>query len=124
MTFAEFIKIAMEQTGLSKYMLAKKLGVVQTTVANWEKGKTEPHDKKRETVFDFFGVTEDDLNSDTILVTCKKEKPVVTENNGPKEETKEDILKDLESLIQILTPAELTDVLSYTKYVVSKREQQ
>ena len=77
MTFAKFIKTALEQTGLTKYKLAKRLGISQSTVANWIDGKTEPHGKYRGQVLTIFGVTDDDLNGDSIVVHYQEEQPTI-----------------------------------------------
>lgn len=82
MTFSNFIKISLEQTGLTKYKLAKRLGISQTTVANWANGVTEPHDKLRFKVFDLFGVAENDLTLDNVVISYQKEKPPTQEGEG------------------------------------------
>ena len=47
MLFADFLKCAMEETGLSNYKLAKRLNTSQTTIANWLNGTSEPREKRR-----------------------------------------------------------------------------
>lgn len=58
MLFADFINWAMEQADLTNYKLAKRIGVSQTTIANWANGTTEPRDRRRAEVLDLFGVDE------------------------------------------------------------------
>lgn len=61
MLFADFINYAMETADITKYKLAKRLGVSQSTVANWISGYSEPRDKRRAEVLELFGVDEYDL---------------------------------------------------------------
>lgn len=63
MLFADFINWAMEQADLTNYKLAKRIGVSQTTIANWASGTTEPRDRRRAEVLDLFGVDEHDLET-------------------------------------------------------------
>ena len=61
MLFADFMNHAMIQAGITNYKLAKRLGISQTTVANWLAGTSEPRPKKKAEVFAVFGVNESDL---------------------------------------------------------------
>lgn len=74
MLFADFLNLAMNQAGLTNYKLAKRLGISQTTVANWLDGTTEPRSKKRGDVLALFGVAEKDLESGQFeIIYCKDE---------------------------------------------------
>lgn len=75
MQFADFLKYAMEQAGISKYKLAKRLDISQTTIANWLNGLNEPREKKREKVLNLFGVKEENLLEEHPKIDYKKEKP-------------------------------------------------
>lgn len=78
MLFADFINYAMDQAGLTKYKLAKDLGVSQSTIANWMNGSSEPRKRRRAEVLDFFGVDEDGLEEGFPEIFYKgnqKEKP-------------------------------------------------
>lgn len=85
MLFADFLNLAMNQAGLTNYKLAKRLGISQTTVANWLDGTTEPRSKKRGDVLALFGVAEKDLESGRFeIIYCKDEeqKEKLTTENG------------------------------------------
>lgn len=82
MLFADFLNYAMEQTRLSKYKLAKRLDISQTTIANWLNGISEPREKKRAEVLDTFGVTEKDLEVGFPNIQYKEEKPTGKNADG------------------------------------------
>lgn len=47
MTFCETLSLLMQQhDNMSKYRLAKEIGVHQTTIKNWLEGNTVPSDRK------------------------------------------------------------------------------
>lgn len=73
MLFADFLNYALEQEDITKYKLAKRLGISQTTVANWLDGTTEPRQKKRKEILDLFSVTEFDLEEGFPKVRYKDE---------------------------------------------------
>jgi transcriptional regulator with XRE-family HTH domain len=62
--FAENLKYLMEANNLSNYSVAKKLGVSQTSVANWLSGGNTPHRKTMLAIASLFGLTVDELNGD------------------------------------------------------------
>lgn len=64
MAFAENLKYLMESNNLSNYSVAKKLGVSQTSVANWLSGGNTPHRKTMLAIASLFGLTVDELNGD------------------------------------------------------------
>lgn len=64
MAFAENLKHLMEANNLSNYSVAKKLGVSQTSVANWLSGGNTPHRKTMLAIASLFGLTVDELNGD------------------------------------------------------------
>lgn len=59
--FAENLKRLRENKGLSKAELARRVGVSDVTVGDWEKGKISPRMGKVELIADTLGVTTDDL---------------------------------------------------------------
>lgn len=52
--FSETLKRLMEQKGISKYRLAKDLGVSQSSVANWINGSI-PHEFMLDKIAAYFG---------------------------------------------------------------------
>lgn len=52
------------QLGLSQSDLAKKLGVDQTAVHNWEKGKSMPATRRLPAIAEILNCTVDDLLAD------------------------------------------------------------
>lgn len=101
MTFAKFITMALEKSELSNYKLAKRLGISQTTVANWKDGSTEPRDKQRAIVLDVFGVSEDDLISGDVKIQYKKDAPAPEgERLGSRDELKAAFLEGAQDLPQ------------------------
>ena len=61
MGFAENLKHLMETNNVSNYLLAKKLGVSQTSVANWLSGGNVPHKKTMVSVASLFGLSVDEM---------------------------------------------------------------
>lgn len=55
------LKELREKAGLSQSALAKKLGVVQSTVGMWENGKNKPENARLEALANFFSVSVDYL---------------------------------------------------------------
>ena len=51
------------KAGLSQEALARVMGLSRMTIANWEKGKTEPSASQIKVLADIFGVTTDQLLS-------------------------------------------------------------
>lgn len=49
------------KAGLSQEALARVMGLSRMTIANWEKGKTEPSASQIKVLADIFGVTTDQL---------------------------------------------------------------
>lgn len=57
----EIIKLIRKTMGITQEELAKRIGVTQGTVAQWEKGLTHPAFDKLPKVADVLGVTVDEL---------------------------------------------------------------
>lgn len=55
------LKTLREAQGFTRTQLAYKLGVTETSVANWERGKASPHLDQVVTLAALFGVTIDQL---------------------------------------------------------------
>lgn len=53
------------ERGETNYRLAKIIGVHQSSIANWKSGENVPHPKNLDLLAEHFGVTIDDLLSDT-----------------------------------------------------------
>lgn len=60
MNFSETLKRLMEQNGISKYRLAKDLGVSQSSVANWINGSI-PHEFILDKIASYFGCSAREL---------------------------------------------------------------
>ena len=93
MLFADFLNYAMDQSDLTNYKLAKRIGVSQSTIANWANGITEPREKRRSEVLALFGVDEYDLEKGFPEIhyssNGQKEKPALQMENGFDADTKE-----------------------------------
>ncbi len=115
MTFDNFINWAMSQAGITNYKLAKRIGVSQTTVANWANGITEPRERRREEVLKLFGVDESDLEIGFpeihYMPEDKKEKP------APEGELNEELISRLISL----TPEEVEKVDAFVQGLLAAR---
>lgn len=90
MLFDNFINYAMDQAGITKYKLAKDLGVSQSTIANWMNGTSEPRERRRAEVLDLFGVDEYGLEEGFPEIFYKgnqKETPALKNESGIAEKT-------------------------------------
>lgn len=58
--FGKWLKQQRQEEGVSQADLAKKLGVSQTTVSVWEKGRSEPTGRRREKVLALFSAQEEE----------------------------------------------------------------
>lgn len=108
--FADFLNLAMNQAGLTNYKLAKRLGISQTTVANWLDGTTEPRSKKRGDVLALFGVAEKDLESGQFeIIYCEdadqKEKPTLPEEGELSKER-------IQMLLDKMSAADLAELMA------------
>lgn len=63
MNFSETLKRLMETKGVSKYRLAKDLGVSQSSVANWLSGR-KPHPFMVDKVYAYFGRSVTEVSPD------------------------------------------------------------
>lgn len=113
MLFADFLKCAMEETGLSNYKLAKRLNTSQTTIANWLNGTSEPREKRRAEVLDAFGVTEQDVETGNLKIKYKKEKPTGENTDG--------LSKDLVRLLKNLDEDGLAQVRAFAQGIAAGR---
>lgn len=118
--FADFLNLALAQSGISNYKLAKRLGISQTTVANWLSGETEPRPKMRADVLKLFGVREQDLESGSIHISYddgETEKPATQTGGGQYEPWEVEATNLLRAL-----PPDLRDrELAYLRELVSKQ---
>lgn len=62
---AENLARLQAERGETNYRLAKDLGVHQSSIANWKDGKIEPHPKNIWLLAEHFGVTVDELLSES-----------------------------------------------------------
>lgn len=68
MSFAANLKYIKDTFGFSNYQLAKKLGCSQSSIKNWIEGKNLPHEKTRQWIAEYFGVTLAEMDGDELPV--------------------------------------------------------
>lgn len=69
MTFAETLKKIRTQQGFSQQSLAKKAGVSQTAVYNWERGERKPKLEQLRRIAAALNVTIGELNPDWNIIS-------------------------------------------------------
>lgn len=57
--FASKLKYAREKTGFTQREVSKETGIAQSTIANYETGRTEPDIENIGILADFYGVSSD-----------------------------------------------------------------
>ena len=57
MSFSQRLHILMDDKGITAYRLSKELGVHQTTISNWLRGKTVPNITYLKKIADALGVS-------------------------------------------------------------------
>lgn len=79
MAFSQNLRYVKDAAHVSNYKLAKDLGCSQTAIANWLDRGTVPHQKTRQRIADYFGITLEALDGDALPVLppkgAKKEPP-------------------------------------------------
>lgn len=79
MAFSQNLRYVKDAAHVSNYKLAKDLGCSQTAIANWLDRGTVPHQKTRQKIADYFGITLEALDGDALPVLppkgAKKEPP-------------------------------------------------
>ncbi len=61
MDLKDRIKILREERHLTQKQVAKEVGIDQSTVSYWEKGRQEPNAIQRKRLCEFLGITQSDL---------------------------------------------------------------
>lgn len=102
--FAIRLKELREQAGLSQAVLARKLGVRQSTVGMWESGKNMPQNSKLEMMASIF-----DVSTDYLLGRSDERKP---ETEDEIWELREQVRRDPERhyLFSLARNADIDDV--------------
>ncbi len=109
MAFCERLSSLMqEHNNMSKYRLAKELGVHQTTIKNWVDGITTPSTSDINKIADYFAVPVDYLLGKTDI----KNKPA---ENGGLTELEQKLLDTFRSLSETQQKALLYDLLNSDK---------
>jgi transcriptional regulator with XRE-family HTH domain len=68
-TIGDHVRRKRIERGLTQIQTADILGISEDTVADWEKGKTEPSDKRRKAVIEFLGYNPFLLEQEKPLIT-------------------------------------------------------
>lgn len=110
MLFADFLNYAMGQANLTNYKLAKRIGVSQSTIANWSNGITEPREKRRSEVLDLFGVDEYDLEQNFPEIHYKSDEQ--KENPASEEAGFNPTMEDWLNAIDRMSREEMRAVMS------------
>ena len=105
------LKSLRENAKISQAMLAKKLGVAQSTVGMWESGKNKPENAKLEALANLFNVTTDYL--------LGRDEPVPPPTL---DEQLSDIDFALSGEIRDLTDDEKQDILDYVRFKRSQKK--
>lgn len=104
------LKSLREDAKISQAMLAKKLGVAQSTVGMWESGKNKPENAKLEALANLFNVTTDYLLGREVAPP-----PTLDEQLS-------DIDFALSGEIRDLTDDEKQDILDYVRFKRSQKK--
>ncbi len=107
------LKMIREEQGLSQSQLAKKLGVSQGTIGNWESGIREPNFDTISKIADYFDVSIDYL----ITGTQENSSPDQTED---KELSKIDIMISAEA--KGLSDKDKQEILTFIQYKKFQKE--
>ena len=111
--FSIRLKQLREEQGYSQAVLARKLGVGQSTVGMWENGKNKPQNAKLEMLAEIFGVGTD------YLLGRSDERQGAGQNVSIA-----DIDFALSGEIRDLSEAEKQDVLDYVRFKRAQRAKQ
>lgn len=113
MDFQQKLEQLLIENNISKYRLAKNIGVSQSTIDNWVKGKTKPHFNYIKQIADYFSVTQECLLDDNIngviyVIKSKEQPPEQTVSKHrakiydiPEEKLPRITSKELQKLISI-----------------------
>ena len=94
----EIFSELLQRYGLTPYKVSKEIGISQSTLSDWKRGKSTPKIDKLQKIADYFGVSVEYLT--TGKDESEKKAPTIT----PKDER--DIAKDLESIMSKLSSKE------------------
>lgn len=110
MGFAENLRHCMDARGQSAYRLAKNLGVNGQSVMNWLSKGMVPHQKTRQKIADYFGITLEALDGDALPVLP----PEGEKNPPPRRATeREQLLSAIDRALFELTEEQKLEALRY-----------
>lgn len=120
--FSKNLKLIQESTHSSNYKMAKFLGCSQTSIANWIKGETYPHEKARRVIADAFGLSLSDIDGELPngwekIVSDKMKEPAPTESGDGLSENE----KILVSAFRALPKESQEDVLAQIRGILERR---
>lgn len=118
MAFAQNFSYCLDQMGLSPYAFAQIIGVSNQGVLNWKKGVSIPYPKTQQKIANYFGITVEALMGDELPVL-----PPEAAKKAPaaKGEGLSVTVQELFDFIDTATDAELTELLRYAQFLMSKR---
>lgn len=120
MSFAANLKYIKDTFGFSNYQLAKKLGCSQSSIKNWIEGKNLPHEKTRQWIAEYFGVTLAEMDGDEFPVLppqgAKKAPTEISER-----EDGDPVTQEIFEFVRSASIEELAEVVRYIQFLKTKR---
>lgn len=96
--------------------VGRELGIDKSTISCWKARKTKPSDVNAQKIADYFGVTVEELMSDTPSAGIKKD-PI------PKDGAVSSAAQEIFDFLDSASGEELADVIKYIRYLKSQRRQ-
>lgn len=96
--------------------VGRELGIDKSTISCWKARKTKPSDVNAQKIADYFGVTVEELMSDSPSAGIKKD-PI------PKDEAVSPAAQEILDFLDSASGEELADVIKYIRYLKSQRGQ-
>lgn len=94
----EIFEQLLQKHGLTSYKLSQLIGVSQSTLSDWKRGRSTPKQDKLQKIADYFGVTVDYLMNGV--------EPKLADRDALTAKDKKDIAKDMEAIRKKLTSKE------------------
>lgn len=105
-----YLKLCKEK-GISPSSLAVQLGIGKGAYSNWKKG-SEPINKTKKIIADYFGITVEELESGQI------NKPVTNNDDGLN-----NLDNDLKALLKSLRPGEVPQARAFVQGLIAARKE-